>query len=371
MAGQRLIDWGLAERIALALAGEGPSWDGARDEQLRVEAERAARLVSDHTGLKPANELPPAELVGRDEWARVNLESFRSMSAGIESRLSERMRSGGGGWGVPRAIGAAATGAEIGLATGYLAQRVIGQYDVALIGPARAPRLLFVAPNLAAARQRLGVDRELFLRWIALHEATHAVQFSSVPWLRDQIGSIAAELLESAGLEISPRELLSRLSRFGVRELVRSATAGELASLFWNEDQERLVDRLISAMTVVEGYAEHVMDAVGERLDPRYGELRRRLDCDRGRRGPLDAVVSRLLGLEIKMNQYRQGKAFSDEIVRLGGIRTLNQVWLEPAALPTASELEHPGRWLERVGPAPVGPRRLVAWLRQAAVPAA
>ncbi len=369
VAEQRLIDWRLAERIAVALAGEGPAWDGASGDELRLEAKRASRLVRDYTGLKPAGELPPAELVGRDEWARVNLVTFRSMSAGIEQRLSESVKVQGGGWGVPHAIAAAATGAEVGLATGYLAQRVVGQYDVALIGPVRAPRLLFVAPNLAAAQQRLGVDRGLFLRWIALHEATHAVQFASVPWLRDHIGGLAVELLERAGLEIRPRELLSRLARFDLRELLRSVAAGELAILLLSEDQRRLVERMVAAMTVVEGYAEHVMDAVGEELDPRYRELRRRLDQDRARRGPLDAVVSRLLGLEMKMDQYRQGKAFADEVARRYGIRTLNQVWSSPAALPTPSELDAPLEWLKRVGPAPAGPRRLLAWLRHASAP--
>jgi coenzyme F420 biosynthesis associated uncharacterized protein len=345
-----LVDWNLAERVAGALAGSGPAWDGS-EEELRRESDRAAAHVRRYTGLRPKGRMPAAELVDRDEWARVNIESFRGLSARVEEHLENRMDgSGKGGGGLQRTIVRAATGAEVGLALGYLSQRVIGQYDVALIGPARAPRLLFVGPNLSAARARLDVDRDLFLRWIALHETTHAVHFASVPWLREHIGGIAEELFEKAALEVKPGELLGRLARLNPRELVRSATSGELATLLWPEPQRLLVERLTATMTLVEGYAEHVMDAVGDQLDPGYTDLRRALDRDRERRGLLDSIVSKVLGLEMKLAQYRRGKAFADEVVRAHGIRTLNRAWSGPDSLPRPEELDTPDEWVERVG---------------------
>jgi coenzyme F420 biosynthesis associated uncharacterized protein len=348
-----LVDWGMAERVARALSGSGPRWDGS-EEELRTESDRAAQLVRRYTGLKPKGRVPPAELVDRAEWAEVNLETFRDLSARVEQHLEQRLSSNGnkGGKGIQRTIVGAATGAEIGLAVGYLSQRVIGQYDVALIGPARAPRLLFVGPNLSAARARLDVDRDLFLRWVALHETTHAVHFSAVPWLRDHIGGIAEELFEKAAVEVKPGELLGKLARTNPRELVRSATNGELATLLWPEPQRRLIEKLTATMTLVEGYAEHVMDAVGDQLDPGYTELRRALDRDRERRGLLDSIVSKVLGLEMKLAQYRRGKAFCDEVVRAHGIRTLNRAWGGPDALPRPEELDSPAEWVERVGAA-------------------
>jgi coenzyme F420 biosynthesis associated uncharacterized protein len=350
---ERLIDWNLAERLALALMGSGPRWDGSELE-LRSESDRAARLVRRYTGLRPRAPLPEAELVGRDEWARVNLESFQQLSARVEEHLQQRMSGSNDGRvsGIQRTIVRTATGAEVGLAVGYLSQRVIGQYDLALIGPARAPRLLFVGPNLSAARARLGVDRDLFLRWIALHETTHAVHFASVPWLREHIGGIAEELFEKAAVEVKPTEILGKLARLNPRELLRTVKSGELATLLLPADQRVLVDRLTAVMTLVEGYAEHVMDAVGDQLDPGYSDLRRALEQDRDRRGLLDSIVSKILGLEMKLAQYRRGKAFADEIVRSHGIRTLNRAWTGPDALPTADELERPEQWVERVGPA-------------------
>ncbi|MGE5746128.1 MAG: zinc-dependent metalloprotease [Solirubrobacterales bacterium] len=370
-----LVDWSMAERVAGALAGSGPHWDGT-EEELRAESDRAAVLVRRYTGLKPKGEVPSAELVDRNEWARVNLEAFRELSTRVEEHLESRMDSTrgssageaeeggsrGGSRGLQRTIVRAATGAEIGLALGYLSQRVIGQYDVALIGPARAPRLLFVGPNLSSARARLDVDRDLFLRWIALHETTHAVHFASVPWLREHIGAIAEELFEKAAVEVKPGELLGKLARTNPRELVRSATNGELATLLWPEPQRLLVEKLTATMTLVEGYAEHVMDAVGDQLDPGYNDLRRALDKDRERRGLLDSIVSKVLGLEMKLAQYRRGKAFADEVVRAHGIRTLNRAWSGPDALPRPDELDSPLEWVERVGAA--RERRLFALFR-------
>jgi coenzyme F420 biosynthesis associated uncharacterized protein len=345
-----LVDWSLAERVAGALAGSGPRWDGSETE-LRFESDRAAELVRRYTGLRPRGRLPAAELVDRGEWARVNIESFRSLSARVEAHLEERMDGAGkGGRGLQRKIVRTATGAEVGLALGYLSQRVIGQYDLALIGPVRAPRLLFVGPNLSAARSRLDVDRDLFLRWIALHETTHAIHFAAVPWLREHIGAIAEELFEKAALEVKPGELLGKLARLNPKELVRSATSGQLAHLLWPEPQRQLLERLTATMTLVEGYAEHVMDAVGDQIDPGYSDLRRALDVDRDRRGLLDSVVSKILGLEMKLAQYRRGKAFADEIVRAHGIRTLNRAWRDPESLPRPEEVDVPEEWAQRVG---------------------
>jgi coenzyme F420 biosynthesis associated uncharacterized protein len=360
---EHLVDWNLAERLALALAGSGPEWDGG-DQELRAESARAAQLVRRYTGLRPKGQLPEAELVDRTEWARVNLESFEQLTARVEEHLEDRVAGSSSGRisGIQRTIVRTATGAEAGLAVGYLSQRVIGQYDVALIGPTRAPRLLFVAPNLSAARARLGVDRDLFLRWIALHETTHAVHFASVPWLREHIGGIAEQLFEKAALEVKPTEILGKIARLNPRELLGSVKSGELATVLLPEDQRRLIDRLTAVMTLVEGYAEHVMDAVGDQLDPGYTDLRRALDRDRERRGLLDSIVSKVLGLEMKLAQYRRGKAFADEVVRSHGIRTLNRAWTDADALPRPEELDSPAKWVERVGA--VRERRLLALFR-------
>jgi coenzyme F420 biosynthesis associated uncharacterized protein len=348
-----VIDWALAKRVAQSLAGNGSGKRSIRQADLKHAARGCVGLVRGYTGLTPSGRLPAAEVVDRREWIEANIASLRSMSATVEGQLSESLDLPGPlGSGLRGAAGLAA-GAELGIASGLLAQRVLGQYDVALIGPARPPRLLFVAPNLAEAQKRIGADREPFLRWIALHEATHVVQFASVPWLRPHIGAIGEELLSAALMRVGIEELARfarRLLGTNPRRILAAIRDGEWLSPFVAEPRRRLLRRLQTTMAVVEGYSEHVMDAIGAQLDPAvYGPLREQVERRRDGRNPIEAILSRLLGTEMKLRQYRQGKAFCDEVADRRGIEVLNRVWLEPAMLPRPSELERPGRWISRV----------------------
>jgi coenzyme F420 biosynthesis associated uncharacterized protein len=348
----RVIDWGLAERIARTLAGNGSGKRSVRQTDLRRAARGSVAMVRDYTGLQPKGRLPSAEVVDRREWIGANIDSLRSMSGGVERNLASSLDLPGPlGSGLRSAAGAAAA-VELGLVSAYLAQRVLGQYDVALFGPTRPARLLFVAPNLADAQKRLGAQREPFLRWVALHEATHVVQFGSVPWLRDHIGGSAEELLSGAFSSVSASDLARsarRLLNPDPRRLVRALRDGEWQSPFIGRRRARLLRSLQATMTIVEGYSEHVMDALVADLDQPFIELRERFDRGRDQRSWLEALISRLLGMEMKLRQYRLGKTFCDEVAERRGIETLNKVWSEPASLPRPSELEHPGRWLARV----------------------
>ena len=347
-----VIDWGLADRVARLIAGQGTGKRSVRRADLQRASRGTMRLVRDYTGLQPQRRMPTAEVVTRAEWIEANIASLRAMSGTAEDELARSLDLPGPlGSGLRAAAGAAA-GIELGVASGFLAQRVLGQYDVALIGPSRPPRLLFVAPNLAEAQKRLGVERKPFLRWIALHEATHVVQFNSVPWLQEHIGAMGEQLVGGSVGRVGVGELarvVRRLLTPNPRAIVDAVRRGEWLSPFMGEPRRAVMRRLQATMAVVEGYSEHVMDEVGERLDPRYRDLRLRLERGRDERGTLEALLSRLFGMEMKMRQYRQGKAFCDEIAGRRGIATLNKVWSEPAALPRPSELEQPGRWLARV----------------------
>ncbi len=353
MSEQTLIDWPLAERVARGLAGTGTGKRSVRVADLRKATRGSVAAVHGYTGLEPRGRAPSTEVLDRGEWIEANTVSLKAVTAGIEEEIAESRRIPGPlGGGLRRAAGAAA-GVELGLVSGYLAQRVLGQYDVALIGPARPARLLFVAPNLADARQRLDVEREPFLRWIALHEATHVVQFSSVPWLREHLSAIAQELMSGAFAQIS-LERLARSARSLItpdpRRLLAALREGDWLSPFVAEPQRALMESLQATMAVVEGYSEHVMDVIGAEIGPAYPELRARVDARREGRSTIDSIVSRILGLDQKMRQYRHGKAFCDEVVERRGIETLNRVWSEPEAMPSAAELAAPGEWIARVG---------------------
>lgn len=354
--GGEFVDWGLAERLALMVARSDSRASAVGQEEIDRAADGTVGLVCEYTGLEVAGELPRPEAVDRPAWVEANLAAIRGMSGELERRLAASLRMPEPLGGLARTVAGTAAGAEAGLALGFLARKVLGQYDVALIGPTRAPRLLFVGPNLAEAERRLGAERELFLRWIALHEATHAVQFAAVPWLREHLGSLVEELMRGASLRPELRDVRNALARMlsppDPRRLAEHLREEGLISLLAGPDQLHLLRRLQATMAVIEGYSEHVMDAIGERLDPRYSRLRELIEANRERQGLLDAIVARLLGLEGKLRQYRVGKRFADGVAEREGIERLNDVWAGPEALPDPEELEDPERWLARVRPA-------------------
>jgi coenzyme F420 biosynthesis associated uncharacterized protein len=349
-----LVDWGLAERVALTIARPDADPDGVRQEEVSRAAERAVAEVADYTQLEPLEQLPQPEAVDRPEWVRANLSAFQGMSGDLERRLAESLRIPEPLRGLARTLAGTVGGAQVGVALGYVGRKVLGQYDVALIGPVRPPRLLFVGPNLAEAQRRLGSDRDLFLHWIALHEATHAFQFASVPWLREHVGGMVEELLRGAtlGTDLSElREALRRVvQRPEPRRLAEQLREGGLVRLLGGPREADLLRRLQATMAVIEGYSEHVMDAIGTRIDPGYARLRDAVEAQRERRSTLDMIVTRLLGLDVKLRQYRLGKGFADAVADRSGIAGLNEVWRAPDALPEPNELETPERWLSRVG---------------------
>ncbi len=101
-------------------------------------------------------------------------------------------------------------------------------------------------------------------------------------------------------------------------------------------------------MAVIEGHAEHVMDAVAPDLLPSLPKLREAIDRRRKSQSGLSRLVARLLGLELKLRQYEQGKQFCDAVVKEGGVEALHYVFSGPDALPTLEELGDPSAWLAR-----------------------
>lgn len=358
-----VVDWGLAERTSSTLIAGLPGL-GERDSELAaayraadVEAAcaEAIEAAAAYAGLGSVAEPPAPELVDRRAWARNALATLADAVRPVEGRIAADLDLPGPLGGLARRGAGAAIGAEAGLAAGYAAKRVLGQYDVALFGPGRPARLLFVPANLEAARRRLEADHDLFLRWVALHETTHVIQFERVEWLTAHLRALAASLIESAaeGLDAGALARLGRRLVSDPRELVRAALRGELARTLADPERRLTFDRLQATMTVIEGHAEHVMDACAAMVDPGLGELRRRLDARRASRGGLGDLIARLLGIDLKLRQYERGKAFCDRIAEEAGPEALRLMWRSAADLPTLEGLDSPLAWLERVS-APV-----------------
>jgi coenzyme F420 biosynthesis associated uncharacterized protein len=339
-----VIDWNLVRRIAETIGGQGGTVSSPRGD-LAAIAEDAQRRVLAYTQLQPMAELPAPEMVSRQQWIESNLRSMRPVLDRVGARVGGDM----GVLGRPtRAITRALFSAQVGGLTGFLAQRVLGQYDMPLLDSTGAPRLLLVGPNLGAAALRLEADGEELLHWVTLHEMTHAVQFGSVPWLRLHLASLVREVVDTLDVRIDASRGMRVPSATDLRELIDSLRKGELVTLVIGRERRVLVDRIQATMAVIEGHAEHVMDVVGAEVIPSQATLRVALERRRmARSGPM-RLLERVLGFELKLRQYRDGKRFCDAVVERVGIEGFNRVWSAPHALPTLGELVDPEAWIAR-----------------------
>jgi coenzyme F420 biosynthesis associated uncharacterized protein len=334
-----VIDWNLAGQVARGVAGLQPAGDPGPFEAVAAPAAESERLVSAYTGLVPVAPLPVPEAVGREAWIEANLRSLGGVLDPVADRVGTRLGPVG-------AAGGALIGLEAGAIAGFLAGRVLGQYEFTVLDPSAPARLLFVGPNLGNAAKVLDADPDQLLRWVALHETTHALQFGGVPWLREHLASMVRQLLSA--LDVDPRGVLRLPDAADLRALLDSVREGGLAFVAVGAERRGLLEAAQAFMALLEGYAEHVMDAVGADLLDDVAKLRTAMDRRRQERSGLLRLLERLIGMDLKLRQYQQGKAFCDEVVKRGGIAALNRAWTGAEALPTFEELDAPGRWLAR-----------------------
>ncbi len=337
------IDYDLAVRTAARLAPAGPAMplSEAADvvhelRGLAVQAEEHVRAV---TGLVPPGEPGPATVVDRPGWAAANVDGFKVVLAPLTRRVEEKAQNA-----VARKVTATVAGVQTGSVLAWLSSKVLGQYE-AFTEDGRPGRLLLVAPNIVATEQRLGVDPHDFRLWVALHEVTHRTQFTAVPWLHGHVRSEIDALLAAASLD-DPAALLARLKDVATG-LPRG---GSLVELLQTPEQRVVLDRVTAFMSLLEGHAEHVMDGVGPSVVPSVRHIRRRFDeRRRDRGGPVDRLLRKVLGLDLKALQYAEGKAFVDAAVGQVGMEGFNRVWESPETLPTRQEVREPLAWVRRV----------------------
>lgn len=363
-----VIDWMVAEWIAGRIAGSGGGAGGSdngagrtaeaagaveepvglADIDLSALTDDAVRRVVAYTGLTPSEPIPLPEGVDRHEWIAANIASMRAM---FDPLLEHAAAKVGAEKNTARLWLALLSSTEIGIAVGYLAQHVLGQYELMLLAERsddEQPRLLFVMPNLERAVKQFGADRREFFTWVTLHEVTHAVQFGSVPWLRDYVGSLIRELMAGAERRLDKRRRLRLPRRSELGRVGRAALRADLIGMFANEDERAIIDRAQAVMAVIEGHAEHVMDAVAPELLPTLPHLRASMDERRKSQRGISKLIAKLMGLDMKLRQYAQGKAFCDAVAADSGTSALSRLFSGAAALPTLAELEAPALWLER-----------------------
>ena len=343
----RLVDWEMARATARRLARPGPVVSAAEAADVVAELRQLAVSAQPHveaiTGLHAPSKDAVVMVVDRPGWVAANLVSLRAMLEPVVDKLTAKRKT------EPHplvaAVGGKVTGAEAGGLLAFLSSKVLGQYD---INPGGTPRLLLVAPNMVATEREMGVDPTDFRRWVCLHEETHRVQFTAVPWLRqhlmDQAQALATDLApDPAALARTLEDVARRLPG------VLRGDGGSLLDLFATAAQREQLATVTAVMSLLEGHADVVMDEVGPSVVPTVAVIRERFTERRGGGTPVDKLLRRLLGLDDKMRQYKDGARFVRGVIDEVGMKGFNAVWTSPQTLPTPAEVADPGAWVRRV----------------------
>lgn len=344
-----VIDWDLAANVATRLAPSGPKVTEAEARAavvgLRDSARAAVAPVAACTGLAAPPESPEALVVDRPAWIRSNMSAFQQT---LEPVL-ERLRAEAASSRAVTEVGSRVTAVQLGGVLAWMSGKVLGQYE-ALVPVGAEPRLLLVAPNIVHVAAELELDAHDFQLWVCLHEQTHRVQFTAVPWLAHYFkGEVRAFVVAS---DVPAADYLRRAGAI-LQALVRAIRSGDgataVARAAMSPGQREIFDRLVALMTLVEGHADFVMDAVGPEVVPTVAVIRQAFERRRANPGAVDGAARRLLGFDAKMRQYSEGAAFVRAVIAAVGMDGFNEVWAGPERLPTMAEIAEPQAWLRRV----------------------
>ncbi|MGI8423326.1 MAG: zinc-dependent metalloprotease [Chloroflexota bacterium] len=355
----RLINWGWARTIAVRGAGDPHSDElspvlepGAKEAVQREYAERverSAQLVAEYTRIELPAPLRKVHVFDRPDWVDANLSQFRLMFAPLDEAYGNTIARAPGAAPVSM-MGQVMLSAQMGILLGYLARRVLGQYDLSLLGrePVTEGRLYFVEPNIAAMERRYKLPRDEFRAWIALHEVTHAFEFEAYPWVRGYMNDLLTDYLRSLSDDLFGMRPGGALTLIAGRIKDNLFERGHMLEMMMSPRQRDVFRKLQALMALMEGYSNHVMNHVGARQLKDHAQLKATFESRAQSRGAAEQLFIKLTGLDIKLEQYVLGERFCEHVTELHGLAVLNQVWQGREHLPTLDEIHDPPRWINR-----------------------
>ena len=354
-----MVDWDRALDIALRMNKESALSASEREELSGYYSElveSCVPLITEYT----ATELPEGAretfAFDRVDWIHANLAGFKRMFAPIEELDAGPGRKRGRVSRVVGSVNQTVLSAEIGMLLGYMAKRVLGQYDLALLGrePVTSGKLYYVEPNIRGIERKLDLPKDDFRMWLALHETTHAFEFEAYPWVREHFNGLLehymgfmredAEYLKQG---VDGLKVMARRVREG--RPTDTSDGGSWIESFMNTEQRDVFVRMQALMCVIEGYSNHVMNAVGRDLLPNYDLISKKFEERQKHRSTGEQLFARLTGLNVKMEQYRQGEAFVNAIVDRHGREAIDRLWSGPESMPTMQEIRDPSLWTDRI----------------------
>jgi coenzyme F420 biosynthesis associated uncharacterized protein len=345
-----LINWERARSVALAMhrTTDVETFPPGLTAHYRELVGRCVPLIQEYMRVT----LPAAERVyvfNRADWIDANIRAFQDLFAPLEGLNTARNLKSPTAVALVSGLNQTVLSAEVGLLLGYLARRVLGQYDLALLGkePVSSGKLYYVEPNIAAAIETMGVEEEEFRLWLALHETTHAFEFEAFPWVRPHFNTLLERYIGLVANDL--RNLQGGVSMFLKRIREQRGQGKNLMDMVMTPEQKRLFDEMQALMSVIEGYSNHVMNAVGKQVLPSLDKMQRAFEARQKQRSQAETLFIRLTGLEMKMEQYRLGEQFIDAVVRERDHDFALKVWEGPHNLPTLAELRSPRQWIARM----------------------
>ncbi|HET6262797.1 MAG TPA: zinc-dependent metalloprotease [Chloroflexia bacterium] len=351
----KLLDWERVRGIAHQIVREeeaAPGWHEAWEDYYREMVSRCYPVITETMGRDLPVPLDKIRAFTRSEWIDANISNFGQLFEHIEAIYHRVQPQQNVGTLVMGEMSQTLLSSQLGILMGYLAKRVLGQYDLSLLGkePVTTGELYFVEPNINGVVGELGLDAHDFRLWIALHETTHAYEFEAYPWVREYFNSLLEEYFDYVSDDlVKYGSGLGSLSALIERTRSNMSSGDSWIESVMSPEQRNLFNRLQAIMSIVEGYSNFIMNSVGEQLLPSYKTIKERVEQRAARRSTAEKLFIRITGLALKMEQYRMGETFINAVVAQRGVEFANLVWEGPDKLPTLEELRNPDQWIARV----------------------
>lgn len=337
-----MVDWPAAVQLAQRMLPEAHQ---PNPHNYQALADAAGADVARLTELVvPAGALR-VRVVDQQTWLTANIRSFARLMAPLEPMwLAHHDQSD---WGLAtRRMNGRVAGIQSGAMLSWMATRVLGQYDTALLHDDDAPNeLLLVEPNIARIAREQGVNVADLRQWIVIHEVSHVFQFEGIPWLRPHLRVLMDRFMQTLATQLEA-------PHGGVLSMVRRVTT-QPAAQSWVEwaldDEQRVIfHEMQVVMSLIEGHSNYVMNRIGAQKIGTFGQLHQRMEARQHERPTLDSLIMRVTGMQMKLAQYRDGEAFVTALATYGGDALVRYLWTTPAHIPTAHELAHPDEWIRR-----------------------
>jgi uncharacterized protein (DUF2342 family) len=114
-------------------------------------------------------------------------------------------------------------------------------------------------------------------------------------------------------------------------------------------ESRRSSDQLTAMAVVVDAYADHIATQVGQKLVGSHSQLAEAWYRRRTERGKGEEAAGALFGLDLDQTQVDRGRSFVSGVIERAGDEGLAKLWVHERNLPTPSEVDAPGLWLERI----------------------